>query len=181
MKAAIGKLAKSAAVVAASGILFCGAGEAKAGGHGGHGGGNSGWATAGKILTGVVAADLLFNHLPARSSCSTTYVSTTTYGGGYTYSSVTYGAPTPVYYAPPPPVYVAPAPVYYAPPPVYVVPQPVYVAPAPVYYAPRPVYCAPVVYRPAPVYRVNVGVSYGGHGGGHYSGHGGGRDGGHRR
>ena len=173
MKAAIGKLAKSAAVVAVSGVLFCSMGDARADGRGGHGGGDHGWATAGKILTGVMAADLLFNHLPAYSNSSTTYVSTTTYGGGYTYSSVSYGAP--------PPVYVAPAPVYYAPPPVYVAPQPVYVAsppvyyaPVPVYYAPAPVYCAPVVYRPAPVYRVNVGVSYGGHGGGNYGGHGGG-------
>ena len=132
MKAAMGKLVKSAAVVAASGVLFCGMGEARADGRSGHGGGGDrGWATAGKILTGVMAADLLFNHLPARSSSSTTYVSTTTYGGGYTYSSVSYGAPVPVYVAPPPvyyapaPVYVAPAPVYYAPPPGYAVQQPV--------------------------------------------------------
>ena len=65
------------------------------------------WATAGQILTGVVAADLLFNHLPR-------------WGG----ERETVEVRQPVYYPQPqvmyapPPVIMAPAPVaVYAPPP----------------------------------------------------------------
>ena len=62
------------------------------------------WATAGKILTGVVAGTVIagaFERAPV-----------------YSYQPATW-------YAPPPPVYVQPAPVYYARP---------YCAPGPVYY-----------------------------------------------
>ncbi len=143
MKSAIGKWSKCAVAGLAVGIVSCASGSVQAG--------QGGWATAGKILTGFVAADILFNH------CAP--------------------APQPVVYvAPPPtPVYIAaPAPVYYAVPAapvVYAAPQPVYVVPQPVYYAapaPAVIYCRPMYY-PAPVCRVSIGVSYGGHyGGGHH-------------
>lgn len=40
----------------------------------GHGG-DRGWATAGKILTGVVVADVIFNHMPSHShyNCQPVY------------------------------------------------------------------------------------------------------------
>jgi hypothetical protein len=80
------------------------------------------WATVGKVLTGLVAAQVVAQALE----------------------------PAPVYYAPPLPVYVQPAPVIVAPPPPVIVAPPVYVAPAPVYVpAPRvyyrPYYAPPVV------------------------------------
>lgn len=74
------------------------------------------WATAGKILTGIVAADVLFNHL-----LPPPYVET----------RVVYPPPPPSaqvvqYYAPPPPpvvVYYSNG--YYYPPPAWCPPEPV--------------------------------------------------------
>lgn len=55
---------RQTAAIVSLGVLLGTGGQAVAGGHhGGHHG--SGWATAGKILTGFVVADLLFNHAPA--------------------------------------------------------------------------------------------------------------------
>lgn len=84
---------------------------------------DNGWATAGKILTGVAIGSVLTR------ACE----------------------PPPVYVQAAP-VYVQPAPVVYQAAPVYVAAPPpvVYVQPAPVVYAyPRPVYACPpvVVYR----------------------------------
>jgi len=114
--------------------------------------GNREWATAGKVLTGVVAGAVIVNALEPRP----TYV----YSPGYTYAPVySYApAPAPVVYAPPPqPMVYAPAPaVVYAPRPTVVC------APAPVVCAPRPV----VVYRPAycapPVVSIGFGINFGG-------------------
>lgn len=88
----------------------------------------NGWATAGKILTGVVAADVLINHTGGH------------YGGGYGYGGVGfsyghYGKHSGYSFS-----YYGGAPVYYAPAPVYYYP-----APAVVY---RP--CYPRYYRPYP-------------------------------
>lgn len=102
------------------------------------------WATAGKILTGVVAGSVLvraFEPAPV-----------------YYHPAPVYVHPAPVYVqAPPPPTVVYSTPVYVQPAPVYVTPAPVYVQPAPVYVAPPPVvrfhfgfgraYCGPPVYR----------------------------------
>jgi hypothetical protein len=111
--------------------------------------GNREWATAGKVLTGVVAGAVIVKALEPKP----VYV----YSSGYNYAPVYTYAPAP---APPPVVYApAPAPVAYAPAPavVYAPPPTVVYAPAPVVYAPPPV----VVYRPAycppPVVRVNFG------------------------
>jgi hypothetical protein len=107
------------------------------------------WATAGKILTGVVAASVIskaFEPVPV-------YHSTVTYAQ----------APTVVYTAPPP-VIVQPAPaplvVQQAPAPTVVYQQPVYVQPAPVYVVRAPVYVAraPVYVRPP---RLSVHVGFG--------------------
>lgn len=118
-------------------------------------GGDREWATAGKVLTGVVAGSLLLRALEPRPVVTTTYV----------YPTPTVLAPAPVVVqtvAPPPPgtVYVQPAPVYYA-------------APAPVYYAaPAPVcvqtvtVCPPpprVYLAPPPGFYVNVGYARGYH------------------
>src|SRR5215510_14724553 len=78
--------------------------------------GDQEWATAGKILTGVVAASVIskaFEPFPV-------YQTTTTY------------SPPAVVYASPPPVAVQPMPTVVYQHPVYVQPAPVYVAPAPV-------------------------------------------------
>ena len=96
---------------------------------------DDGWATVGKVLTGIAAAELLFG-------CAQPV-----------YSEVCCSAP-PVVYAPPPVVYPAPAVVYAPPPPVVYAPPPVvYPAPAVVYAPPPPVVYAPppVVYYKAPV------------------------------
>lgn len=92
------------------------------------------WATAGKILTGVVAGAVLASAVNAQP--------------------VTYSAS---YYSYHPPVYVQPAPVYsYCPPPppprVIVMPAPVVVAPSPVI-----VYRTPVRVAPQPVVSINLG------------------------
>lgn len=102
------------------------------------------WATAGKVLTGVIAGAALVQALQPQP----TYV---------------YTAPPPVVYAP------APAPVVYAPAPPAVV-----YAPAPVVCAPPPppvvVYSAPVCWRPAPVVSVQFGFGHRPH---HFRGYGG--------
>ena len=104
------------------------------------------WATAGKVLTGVVAGSLLVR--------------------AFEPAPVYQVAPQVVYQQP---VVVAPAPqvVYAQPAPVQV--QTVYVSPAPVYYYAAP----PVVYVPAPVcYAPRVVVGFGfGRGYGHYHHH----------
>ncbi len=102
--------------------------------------GECGWATAGKVLTGVIAGAAIVQALQPQ--------------------------PTYVYTAPPVAYVPAPAPVAYAPPP----PPPVVYAPAPVVYAPRPVivYGPPVYVRPAPMvsfhYSHGHGPRHGGHG-----------------
>lgn len=92
--------------------------------------GDRGWATAGKILTGVAIGAAVATAVDAHASYEVTY------------------APAPVYG--PPPVAYVPAPVVVTPPPVVYAPAPVVCSP-PVVYAARPVVvCAPapvVVYR----------------------------------
>lgn len=119
--------------------------------------GDHGWATAGKILTGVVIGDVLFNHL-APPPPPTVVVQ----------QPVVYTQPVaqPVQIVQQP-VYTAPAPVVYSQPVVTTyVQQPVYYSgyvPAPVIVAPR--YPVPVV---VPCYG---GRGYYGHGGGgHFEG-----------
>jgi len=93
--------------------------------------GQSEWATAGKVLTGVIAGAALVHALQPTPS----YVC----------------APPPVVYVPAPPAVVCaplPPPVVYAPAPVICVPRP-------------RVVCAPPVYvRPAPVVSVHLGFGY---------------------
>ncbi len=95
------------------------------------------WATAGKILTGIVAGTVIAKAIEQ----------------------------PPVYVAPPPVVYVQPAPAVVSPPPANVVaPAPVYVQPAPVYVQPAPVYyvpAAPVYIAPRPL--VSLQFGFGGH------------------
>jgi len=101
-----------------------------------------GWSTTGKVLTGLLAFDVVAHAL----------------------------APPPVYYAPVaygPPVYSAP-PVYAAPvarpAPVYYYPQPapVVVYPPPVYYPPYYTACyGPSVYFGAPFVSVGFGFGHG--------------------
>lgn len=96
------------------------------------------WATAGKVLAGVIAGAAIVQALQPPPQC----------------------APAPaVVYAPPPAVVVAPPP----PPPVVCVPAPVVVAPAPVVCAPPPlVVCGPAVHlRPAPVVAVRFAFTPG--------------------
>ena len=109
------------------------------------------WATAGKVLTGLVAA-----HVVARAF-----------------------EPAPVYatsYYAPPPVYVQPAPQVVYQQPVYqqpvVYPQPVYGQPAVVYVQPAPVYFpAPRhCYAPLPVVSFSFGFGFG-HGSHSHHGH----------
>lgn len=124
------------------------------------------WATAGKVLTGVVAGAFIARALDP---------------GPPVYVAPAY-APAPVVYHTPPVVY-QPAPVVHHPAPVYVaapaIPPVVVVPAAPtVVVYPQPV-CAPVHYRPAPMmmHRVPVyvpppAVRVQFHFGGHYRGHG---------
>jgi len=83
------------------------------------------WATVGKVLTGVVAVNILANTLDVHPRYATTY----------TYSEPAYCPPTRVVYAPAPQV-------------VYAPPRVVYYRPAPVVYH-VPAYCVPrmVSYR----------------------------------
>jgi hypothetical protein len=100
------------------------------------------WATAGKVLTGLVAAQVVaraFEPAPVYA---------------------------PAYYAPPPPVYVQPAPtVVYrqaACQPQVVYPQPVYFQPAPVYVQPAPVFVpAPRLCFAPPILSFNFGFGHG--------------------
>lgn len=111
------------AILTASSILSASTAKAFAG--------DREWATAGKILTGLVIGGAVARALEPPP---------------------VYYAPT-VVYSPPPPVVYQSAPVFATPPPapVYVqpAPAPVVVYPAPVYYA-RP---APVYYAPVPIVR----------------------------
>lgn len=123
--------------------------------------GDQEWATAGKILTGLVIGGAVASALqppPVFHAPAVVYT------------------PPPVVYAPQPVVYTRPA-VVAAPAPVYIQapPAPVYVRPAPapvVVYAPPPVYYvrpAPVFYYghrhyvPRPVVNFHVGFGFGGH------------------
>ena len=122
------------------------------------------WATAGKVLTGVVAGAIIAKSFEPQPV--------------YTYSSATIVAPAQVVYQPAPqvvyqpaPVVVQqPAPVVVQPAPVVVqqAPQVVYAQPAPqvVYVQPAPVYVrpAPVCYAPRPVVSFHVGFGHRGHG-----------------
>ena len=110
------------------------------------------WATAGKILTGLVAAQVISRAIePAPVVYQARYYPAPPV---YTQAPVYVTPPQPVYYAPPQPVY-APAPVVvYAQPPVCMAP--------PVYYP------APQYYAPAPVVSFNFG--FGHHHGHHYRG-----------
>lgn len=105
--------------------------------------GDSEWATAGKILTGVVAGTAL-----ARVFCPPVYE-----------------APAVVYVPPPPPAVVyVPAPVVAQPAQVVVQPARVVVHPAPVVYAPPPPvfpYAAPVYMAPRPAVSFHVGLGFG--------------------
>jgi hypothetical protein len=80
--------------------------------------GDCGWATAGKILTGVAAGVFIANALDCPPA----------------YYPVTYSrcvpCPAPVVYAPPR-VVCAPVPVAYVPAPVVVYPRPVFITPRP--------------------------------------------------
>lgn len=100
------------------------------------------WATAGKVLTGVIAGAAIVHALQPQPTCV------------YTAPPVVYApTPAPVVYAPAPPAVVyAPAPVVYAPPPPRVV-----------------VYAAPVYLRPPPIVSVHFGMGYRHH---HFRGHG---------
>jgi hypothetical protein len=121
------------AILTAAALLSVGAQRVSAHGH------DSGWATTGKVLTGLVIGGAVAQALtPPPPPPAVVY------------------APAPVVAAPAPAVVYTPAPVV-APAPVYVQPAPVvvYAAPAP-YYVPRYYYGPPVV-----SFRF-------GYGGGHY-------------
>lgn len=84
--------------------------------------GDSEWATAGKVLTGIAAVAVL-SHALAPSPPPAYYAA----------PRYNYYAPAPVVFSPAPPVVYAPPPVVYVPaPPVVVYRAPVCVAPAPV-------------------------------------------------
>ena len=125
-------------IVAATLLAIAGAGiqTAKAG--------DREWATAGKILTGVVAGAVIANAVNAQPA---------------TYSASYYSHSTPAYAYCPPPTYCPP------PPRVLVVPAPVVCAPSPVI-----VYRTPVYVAPQPVVSVTFGNHYDRHG--KHSGHG---------
>jgi hypothetical protein len=111
------------------------------------------WATAGKILTGLVIGGAVAQALTPPPPPPVVYQS----------PAVIYTTPAPVVTAVPAPVVVqsAPAPVVVQPAPVVVYsPPPVYyVRPAPVYYG---------YYPPRPVVGVHFGFRFGGGHGGHY-------------
>ena len=89
------------------------------------------WATAGKVLTGVFAAQAVASVFAPPP----VYQTTVYYPGGPVYAAA------PAYVAAQPPAYVQPAPVYVAQPPVAYYAPPAYVQPYPgYYYAPRPVF-----------------------------------------
>jgi len=75
----------------------------------------SGWATAGKILTGVVAADILFNHIgqpQGGHGGGYGYSQGGSYGYGFSYGSYGKHSGYSVYYQSTPRVYYRPAPTY---------------------------------------------------------------------
>ena len=88
------------------------------------------WATAGKVLTGVIAGSILLRAFE----------------------------PPPVYTVPATPVYVTPPPVAVQPAPVVVYQQPIVYQQAPVVYQQTVAYATPVVVQPAPVYVTPVPV-----------------------
>jgi hypothetical protein len=106
------------------------------------------WATAGKVLTGVVAGSVLLKALQP----APVYYQPVTY-----YSVPVVQAPPPVYVQSAP-VYVQSAPVVLSAPPIVMSPRIVYAQPAPIYFAPAPVVSFHVGpgwrHRPPPVYRV---------------------------
>ena len=102
------------------------------------------WATAGKILTGIVAGPVIAKAIEQPP----VYVAP---------PPVVYVQPAPAAVFPPPANVVAPAPVYVQPAPVYVQPAPIYVQAAPVYYVPA----APVHIAPRPL--VSFQFGFGGH------------------
>ena len=107
--------------------------------------GDRGWATTGKVLTGVVAGSILLNALDCAAS-----------------------PPATVYYAPAPVAYAPAAAVVYAQAPQPVVcAQPVVYAPAPAIYYSRP---AANYYGRPMVYPYPVAIRYG-HGGARYYRH----------
>ena len=117
--------------------------------------GQSEWATAGKVLTGVVAAGVLVEALRPHPAPVVVYQQ----------------PPPPVVYSAPPPTVVytyptAPQVVYVPAPPVVVVQAPGY-SPAPVYYGPgcRGPFIRGPICRPVHVHggRVGVDVHFGGH------------------
>jgi hypothetical protein len=122
---------------------------------------HDGWSTAGKVLTGLVAARVVADIVAPH-----TYVYEPAPVYAYQPQVVYAPAPAPVVVAPvatvPCAPTVAPAPtvVYQQAPQVVYQPAPVVVQPAPVVvYRPAPVYCAPpVYYRPG----VSIGLSFGG-------------------
>lgn len=100
------------------------------------------WATAGKILTGVVAASVLAKALEPAPCVTTTYYPVTTVVSAPPVSvqpAPVYVQPTPVVVPAPPPVLVRPAPVYVQTVPVMVAPTTAWVQPAPVLVASPPV------------------------------------------
>lgn len=117
---------KVATVLAVGGLLLAGAQQSHAG--------DREWATAGKVLTGVIAGAVIaksFEPAPV-----------------YTETRVVYQpAPAPVVYQPAPTVVYQSAP-------VVVQPQVVYVQPAPVVYHPAPV----IVHRAPVVHHVHAPV-----------------------
>lgn len=130
--------------LAVGGLLAAGVQQSQAG--------DREWATAGKVLTGVVAGAIIAKSFEPQPV--------------YTYSSATIVAPAQVVYQPAPQVVYQPAPVvvqqapqvvYAQPAPqvVYAQPQVVYVQPAPVYVRP-----APVCYAPGPVVSFRIGVGH---------------------
>jgi hypothetical protein len=104
------------------------------------------WAVAGKILTGVVAADLLFNHLPAVTSPVPAQVVETRVYREYRPSSVRI-VDEPYVYGPPPRQTI----IYQSCPP-----------PPVVQYVPAPVVVYPSC--PPPVVHSSISVGFGGYG-----------------
>ncbi|MSR64911.1 MAG: hypothetical protein EXS18_03920 [Verrucomicrobiae bacterium] len=107
----------------------------------------NGWAVAGKVLTGVFAADILLNHAGGHYGGGY-YNGGHGYGGGYGYGGAgfsygQYGRHSGFSVSVGAPVYYEPAPVYYAPSPAYCYPPPVvYSRPCyPRYYRTYPSHC----------------------------------------
>jgi hypothetical protein len=126
-------------IAVAAGVVGFGVPSARAG--------DDGWATVGKVLTGVAAGVVIAKAVDGGPGYASVSYSSYGYSPGYSVSYAV-GAPAP---CPPPRVVCAPAPVV-----VY----------QPVYYAPAPVVCAPPAYQ---VRYVHPGRGRGhGHGKGHW-------------